>query len=117
MKNDLFKWVKGRHFSTRYKKFTLWYFKFWKLGFDGYILNYEPNTVLDSHYDKVENAKHYRLNIEFSGSSVVETEMPIRKRSLLGMRYYMFRPDINEHKVIIGESGAKKISLGFVKFK
>ncbi len=65
----LWKWQKGRQQNTEYWKFPLWYFRVGKWGFDAYILKYDAYTKLPYHIDKVNNGKHWRLNIKISGDS------------------------------------------------
>lgn len=112
----IWKWTKGRQEGTDYKKFTLWKFKFWKFGFDAYILKYQPLTTLDWHIDPVYGGEHYRFNKTLKGSSTVFIKRNERVE-IISKKSYSFRPDLLYHKVCIGVLGATKLSLGFVKFK
>lgn len=111
-------WVRGRQQNCEYWKFCLWSFKIFKWGFDAYILDYSPYTLLDWHRDPVENGEHYRLNIELTGKSRFLWRKPKTTFAIVEeRRFIFFRPDIYEHKVYIEKGGCKKLSLGFVKFK
>ena len=111
----LWKWTKGRQDKCSYKKFPLWYFSVGKFGFDSYILSYEPNQVLPTHRDPVEGGSHYRLNIGWGNSSfLVKSKIWGFKFGKLSM--YLFRPDLNNHSLVIN-GRTHKLSLGFVKFK
>ena len=115
MNVKLWKWQKGRQYETEYFKFPLWYFKIWKFGFDGYILKYSDNTVLDWHTDKIKNGKHWRLNIKLKGEnyfSINKEKVIIHKPYKLFM---FFRPDLVSHRLIV-VSKTIKLSFGFVKF-
>ena len=111
----LWKWVGGRQEKCHYRKFTLWYFKIWKFGFDAYILEYEPYQILPTHMDPIEGGSHYRLNIGWGKSKLLV------KSKILGFNkgkfsLYLFRPDLYKHSLVIN-SFTRKLSLGFVKFK
>jgi hypothetical protein len=88
------KWEKGR-LGTGYEKLCL--FKSEKFKFDIYFLKFPKNSVVDLHFDKVKNYKHYRLNITlfkaklggiYNGNSIFK----------LG-RINLFRPDEMEHSI------------------
>jgi len=112
----LWKWEKGRSIGTQYWKFTLWYFRIWKWGFDAYILKYSPKVLLKAHTDPVENGKHYRLNIKLWGQayfSIFKKEKWITMQN----RFIAFRPDLYKHMLLVGPKGCIKLSFGFVKYK
>lgn len=111
------KWVKGRQAETEYKKFPLFSFRIWRWGFDGYILKYAPNTVLDWHTDPVKNGEHWRRNWTLKGISVfyyTDNKTTHYRYSEQGSIW--FRPDICKHKLEVYNEGCTKLSLGFVKF-
>lgn len=112
----LWQWTKGRQEGCDYMKFTLWYFRIWKFGFDAYILKYSPNTILDWHTDPVDG-KHYRINIKLKGSSVFGVRRYKEyKHTFFNPRFMFFRPDLYEHKLRVWSKGCTKLSFGFVKF-
>lgn len=111
----IWKWTKGRQEQTEYWKFTLWYFKIWKWGFDAYILKYAPNTELKWHIDPVPNGKHWRTNITLRGFS--SFFIKINGEVLGGYKNFgWFRPDIQEHMLKTYSDKCTKLSFGFVKF-
>lgn len=118
---ELFKWTKGRAEDTEYWKFTLWYFKIWKWGFDAYILKYAPNTMLRPHFDEVDG-RHWRLNISLWGRSYFSILKGRNSQSYgsyktIQKRFIFFRPDIQKHTLLVSGKGCTKLSFGFVKFK
>lgn len=112
---EFWKWVNGRQKNCTYKKFTLWFFRVYNYGFDGYILKYEPNQVLPTHRDHVKGGYHYRMNIGW-GRSLFVIKSKIWRFKLGKLSIYIFRPDIYPHSLIINER-TYKLSLGFVKYK
>lgn len=110
----LFKWVKGRQKNCDYKKFTLWYFKIWKMGFDAYILSYKPNQILPTHMDPVEGGSHYRLNIGW-GKSKLLVKSKIWDVNWGKLSIILFRPDLYSHSLVINKP-TRKLSFGFVKY-
>jgi hypothetical protein len=110
-KIKLWKWQEGRQSHCKYLKFPLWYFKIWKFGFDAYILKYPKNGILPYHFDKIDNAKHYRLNIKLKGNS----EFRIDGGPYKYQKFVFFRPDLQNHCLYI-ENKTIKLSFGFVKF-
>jgi hypothetical protein len=111
----LFKWTKGRQKGCHYEKFTLWYFRVLKFGFDSYILKYEPKQYLPTHTDPVENGKHYRMNIGF-GKSIFECEQIILKFKITDyFTVNIFRPDLYRHN-LLSQTKTFKLSFGFVKY-
>lgn len=111
----LWKWTGGRQENCLYSKFTLWYFKLWKFGFDAYILDYEPKQVLKAHTDPVEGGSHYRLNIGW-GNSRLLVKSKIWGFKLGKLSVYLFRPDLYIHSLVVN-GHTMKLSFGFVKFK
>lgn len=107
-------WEKGRQNTCEYWKMEIFSFKIWKFGFDCYILKYNPNTYLPRHKDKVENAKHWRLNIPLKGKSIFYHFNG--KKVLYTKNLILFRPDIEAHWMAISETGCTRISFGFAKF-
>jgi hypothetical protein len=110
----LWKWSDGRQDKCNYRKFPLWYFSVGNLGFDAYILDYEPNQVLPTHRDPVEGGSHYRLNIGW-GDSVFLVKSKIWGFKLGRLSLYLFRPDLYNHSLVVN-SRTRKLSFGFVKF-
>lgn len=108
---ELFKWIEGRQYKTRYHKWCFLYCRIGRYGFDGYILRYQPLSVLPVHNDPIDG-KHYRLNIKLSGIAIFKTEHPIIK---WGNKLCLFRPDICLHSLFV-LTKTYKLSLGFAKF-
>lgn len=113
---EKYKWITGRQLDINYKKLCLWHFKIFNYGFDAYLLKYEPHTILKEHIDKVENGKHYRLNIELWGFSMFWL-IKNGERKEVDRNVIFFRPDVYPHGVNVYGSGCLKLSLGFVKFR
>lgn len=111
----LWKWVNGRQSKCDYKKFTLWYFRIWKWGFDAYILKYQPDGYLPLHKDPVENGKHWRLNIGWGNSQFHICDAPKSGWRIGKFSVYLFRPDKYLHSLSIYDKTIK-LSFGFVKF-
>ncbi len=109
-----FTWLNGRQESCNYKKMCIWSFKRFKFAFDFYILKYEANTALPWHLDKVEDGTHWRLNIKLKGRAYFFIRNVSRK--LIHDKIILFRPDIQEHQLII-ITPTIKLSFGFAKFK
>ncbi len=103
----MWKWKEGRQ-NTQYHKFQLIQIR---KCFDAYLIKYPANEILPAHKDKVENGKHYRLNIELWGRGKFICENPIFK----WWRIVLFRPDICEHSMINGSSSRLVLSIGWVK--
>lgn len=122
-KPSLWQWVKGRQEQTEYYKFTLWFFKIWKFGFDAYLLKYKAFTNLPIHTDPVKNGKHWRLNINLKGNSLFyiesKTACYFKKEGtyykILDQKINLFRADLKKHYLKVF-SNTTKLSLGFVKF-
>lgn len=113
----LWKWQSGRQQDCEYHKFPLWYFRIWKLGFDAYILKYEPDSFLPWHTDKVENGKHWRMNINITGAAsfiIIKNDTPF---FYLQRKIIIFRPDVFSHSLKVGNKKCIKLSIGLVKFK
>lgn len=108
----LFSWLDGRQQGTEYKKFCFLFSKVGRLGFDGYVLRYEPNTVLLPHRDVIEG-KHYRLNIEIWGKGDFVSEKVIFS---FFKKLYLFRPDISTHSVINHSTKRYVLSFGVAIF-
>ena len=108
----LFRWVEGRQSTTRYHKWCFLYFKIFNLGLDGYIIRYQPNTVLPIHKDSVEAGRHWRLNIKVKGKCSFWCPSTIfRKKDYV----ILFRPDLFYHSVTVYEK-TYKISFGLAIF-
>jgi hypothetical protein len=108
----LFAWSEGRQQGTEYKKFCFLYTKIGKVGMDGYILKYEPNTILPPHTDKL-NGKHYRLNIELFGKGKFICE---KKIISIAEKVFLFRPDLYEHSVVNYDKTRYVLSFGLAIF-
>ena len=111
----IWSWQKGRQLGCDYYKFTLLLFKIWKFAGDGYILKYSPNVTLPWHDDKIENAKHWRLNIQLFGSSKFIMKKD-GKELIVNKRIIFFRPDLYPHFLEVYDKGCIKLSFGFVKY-
>ena len=107
----IWKWQEGRQKDTTYKKFPLWYFRIWKWGFDAYILRYQPDTYLKLHVDRVDNGKHWRLNIKLVGKA----SFFCHGTGIINRRFVFFRPDLYLHS-LYAYTKTIKLSFGFVKF-
>lgn len=112
----LWRWQQGRQMSCEYSKLPLLLLKIWKFGFDVYILKYSPNSILPWHNDKVENGKHWRLNIKLSGSADFGIKKEGITKYFFNKRYTLFRSDLYEHTLNVSDKGCVKLSFGFVKF-
>lgn len=111
----LFTWTIGRQAECEYKKFCFLWTKFWRIGMDGYILKYEPHTVLPLHKDLVKGGKHYRLNIVLKRKSdfnYVERWSTII--NLFDSRIVLFRPDLWLHGVRNCDGVRIVLSIGFL---
>jgi hypothetical protein len=109
----LFKWIEGRQKLTKYHKWCFLYFKFLNFGIDGYILRYEPATILPIHKDQIKDGSHYRLNIKIKGRSSFWCPSTIYRK---GNSIVAFRPDLFYHSLTC-YTKTYKISLGFAIFK
>lgn len=116
MKPKLWRWQDGRQSDTKYRKFTLWYFRIWKWGFDAYILKYSPNTELKWHTDPIPNAEHWRKNIKIKGLAVFFRKHNNTMTAYVKRNSPTFRPDIEEHMLMVYNKGCIKLSFGFVRF-
>ncbi len=106
----IWKWFEGRQESCVYFKFPLWCFKILNLGFDSYILKYEPG-ILPAHKDEIKEAEHYRMNITLKGNNTFICEKTIFKNNFVSI----FRPDLYLHCLIIATK-TYKLSFGLVIF-
>ena len=107
----IWKWQEGRQKDTTYEKFPLWYFRIWKWGFDAYILRYQPDTYLKLHVDRVDNGKHWRLNIKLVGKA----SFFCHGTGIINRRFVFFRPDLYLHS-LYAYTKTIRLSVGFVKF-
>ena len=112
----LWRWQKGRQADCEYSKFPIILLKIWKFGFDAYILKYAPNASLPWHTDRVENGKHWRLNIKLSGNAIFGIKKDGVTKHLINKSFILFRSDLNEHSLEVSKRGCLKLSFGFVKF-
>lgn len=110
------RWLDGRQKGTSYRKFPLFSFRLFKWGFDGYILKYEPSTVLDWHTDPVVNGKHWRKNWTLKGRALFSYVHDGYGNITSTFEPVWFRPDIQSHNLVVDKKGCTKLSLGFVKF-
>ncbi len=111
----LWRWQNGRQHDCEYKKFTLWYFKLGKFGFDCYILKYKGDQVLPKHKDPIENGKHWRLNIGYGFANFVCDKLIFDQR-FGKFTVFLFRPDLYEHSLYVFEK-TTKLSFGFAKYQ
>ena len=100
-------WEEGRQ-GTGYLKKKL----FQTNSTDCWLIKYPPNSYIPPHTDKVDNKKHYRLNIVLSGNGTFETQKVIFN---FFNRVIFFRPDVNEHSMKNGEKTRLVFSFGFVR--
>lgn len=107
----LWTWEQGRIQFTTYFRFTLWYFRVGKWGFDAYLLKYPKADILPYHIDEVKGGKHYRMNIRLKGEAKF-----FLAGKVIHKRIICFRPDKYIHSLWIN-SPTLKLSFGFVKFK
>lgn len=112
----LWRWQKGRQESAIYDKFTLWYFRIWKLGFDCYLLRFKLKTHVEFHTDVVPNGQHWRLNVNLKGSNVLTLAHYSNIVLYFNKKAILFRPDIIPHSFIV-RTPTIQLSFGFVKFK
>lgn len=112
------KWENGRQLNCKYKKLCLWSFRIKNLGFDAYILKYQPDARLQFHIDPVKG-EHRRMNITLKGKSTfcIKTgEYGSTIYNSTKRRIISFRPDLQQHSLFVGKEGCTKLSFGFVKF-
>lgn len=112
----LFKWIKGRQSSTEYYKWCFLYFKIFNIGIDGYVIRYEPKTILPIHKDPLPDTvrgSHYRLNIKIKGRSAFWCPSTIWRCK---ERVVLFRPDLFYHS-LTAYTRTYKISIGIAIFK
>lgn len=112
MLNKLFRWQKGRQL-TGYDKMLLGGCV-WPIKLDTYLLRFPEGSEVPVHTDKVEQGRHYRLNIVLKnakeGGDFI-CEQPIYENS----RVKLFRPDISKHSVSrIVKGNRYLLSIGFV---
>lgn len=100
-------WTKGRQQGCDYHILTLWKFKIFGIGLDAYIIRYAPNSTLDWHIDLVPKKQHWRLNLRLLGNSKFET-----RHWKPSSRLVIFRPDLEEHRVLNDSKTVYKLSLG-----
>lgn len=110
--SKLFRWEKGRQLSG-YDKMLLLGSK-WFIKFDVYLLRFKEGSEIKPHTDKVDNGKHYRLNIvlkqALEGGEFICSN-PIYQSS----RIKFFRPDTCEHSVTKVIRGNRYLlSIGWV---
>ena len=110
--SKLFRWEKGRQLSG-YDKMLLLGSK-WFIKFDVYLLRFKEGSEIKPHTDKVDNGKHYRLNIvlkqALEGGEFI-CSSPIYQSS----RIKFFRPDTCEHSVTKVIRGNRYLlSIGWV---
>lgn len=93
------KWQNGRQ-GTGYLKKKM--FDFWKM--DCYLIKYPDGSFIPEHIDKVDDKKHYRLNIvikkPYSGGLFI-----CDKTIINTCRLILFRPDRYKHRLtpVVGE--------------
>lgn len=113
----LFKWLDGRQMHTKYHKWCFLYFKIFNIGIDGYILRYEPETILPIHKDKLETSenksRHYRLNVLLKGKTSFWCPSTIFKYR---NRVIFFRPDKFYHSLTV-YTKTYKLSFGLAIYK
>lgn len=88
-------WERGR--SGSYEKLRLLWWRFRRVGGDVYLLRFPPGGSAHWHYDRIENGRHYRLNIELRKPRVGGFET--RERVFRLGRLAVFRPDRVLHRV------------------
>ncbi|AQQ00785.1 hypothetical protein B0W48_13785 [Pseudoalteromonas aliena] len=113
MFNKLFRWQRGRQ-ETGYDKMLLCG-ALWPIKFDVYLIKFPQGSEIKPHTDSVKAGKHFRLNIVLKlakkGGEFICKDSIINTR-----RVKLFRPDINEHRVMKIEIGCRYIlSIGWIK--
>ena len=81
----------------------------------GYLIKFPQESEIKPHTDRVKAGKHFRLNIVLKpakkGGEFICKDSIINTR-----RVKLFRPDINEHRVMKIEIGCRYIlSIGWIK--
>lgn len=108
----LFTWQIGRQLSG-YDKMLIWKIPIPFCWIDGYILRFKKGSKILPHTDKVNNYKHYRLNIVLK-SAKKGGEFICDKSYINTKRIKFFRSDIMEHQVLEVTEGSRYVlSLGF----
>ena len=104
-------WKDGRQKGANYKKMLLWQFSVGRRSWDGYLIRYQPKTVLPPHKDKVNEGKHWRLNIVLWGKGKFKVEKFIfRFKGII-----LFRPDLHKHVMYNGKKERMVLSFGYVR--
>lgn len=105
------RWDKGRQLDSGYSKMLLFLFGIPKLfGIDIYLIRFIPNCYLPTHKDSVNWGKHYRINIEIKGKGEFFCDNLIFSSS----KVKLFRPDLEEHSMLNGNSKRLILSIGLV---
>jgi 2OG-Fe(II) oxygenase superfamily len=112
MFKNLFRWQIGRQLSG-YDKMLLWQIPLPLVWIDGYLLRFRKGSKILPHTDKVNNYKHYRLNIVLK-SAEQGGEFVCNDSYINTKRFKFFRSDIMEHQVLEVTQGSRYVlSLGF----
>lgn len=93
----LFKWTNGRQPGSRYKVFNLIFSVRFLL--DCVIIKYPTGSNINPHYDKVDDGKHYRINIVIWKARKGGKFICDKTIFSLFNRIHLFRPDLHEHSV------------------
>lgn len=102
-------WKPGRQ-NSGYFKLKLFEIS-WPIGIDLYLLKFEDCARVPVHKDKVENKRHFRINLTLKKScsgGYFYCEHMIFKFS----RLVLFRPDINYHGLTTVNGKLIILSLG-----
>ena len=112
MFKNLFRWQIGRQLSG-YDKMLLWQIPLPLVWVDGYLLRFRKGSKILPHTDKVNNYKHYRLNIVLKAAAQ-GGEFLCDQSYLNSKRFKFFRSDIMEHQVLEVIEGSRYVlSIGF----
>lgn len=113
MKNQLWRWQKGRQ-NKSYHKMLLGTSMF-PIPWDMYLIHYPPGSEIAPHQDKVEKGSHYRLNW-IIWNATIGGEFLCQNTLFATQRIKLFRPDKEIHSVTQIQKGHRWVlSLGWVK--
>ncbi len=107
------KWTNGRQ-EGGYKIFRLFQSK--KFRFDSYLLYYPEGSEIPSHIDKVEQGKHYRINVELIKAKTGGKFLLEGKPKFKWWRVVYFCPSDQTHSVTKINKGYRLVfSIGWIK--
>lgn len=105
---NLFRWQKGRAESGYFKMLLACSNRF---KFDLYLLKYPIGSFLDWHTDDIKGGKfeHWRFNFTLWKAKKGGQCQTIMPPTAKGSRWYLFRPDVNLHRVLKIEAGVRYV--------